>query len=62
MGELYHQGSRQLQDQFDSRRIADQLERRPVHAAFTKGDRTFIERSPMFFLATADAESRPDCS
>jgi hypothetical protein len=25
MGDMYHQGSRHLQDQFDSRRIADRL-------------------------------------
>jgi predicted pyridoxine 5'-phosphate oxidase superfamily flavin-nucleotide-binding protein len=62
MGDLYHQGSRQLQDQFDSRRIADRLDQRTLHVSFTEGDRAFIERSPMFFLATADAEGRPDCS
>jgi len=62
MSSMYHGGSRTLQDQFDSRRIADRLEQRTVHAAFTDEDRAFIEHSPMFFLATADAEGRPDCS
>ena len=28
---LYHQGNRQLQDQFDSRRIADRLEQVTLH-------------------------------
>src|ERR1700676_5570389 len=59
---MYNWGSRQLQGQFDSYRIADRLEQRTVHQAFTDDDRAFIERSPMFFLATADAEGRPDCS
>src|SRR5579859_7914538 len=62
MSSMYHWGSRQLQDQFDSQRIADRLEQRTVHDTFTDEDRAFIERSPMFFLATADAEGRPDCS
>jgi len=62
MSSMYHQGSRQLQEQFDSQRIADRLEQRTVHATFTAEDRAFVERSPMFFLATADAEGRPDCS
>jgi len=30
--------------------------------AFTAGDRAFIESRPLFFLATADAEGRPDVS
>ena len=62
MSSMYHQGSRQLQRQFDSQRIADRLEERTVHATFTDEDRAFIERSLMFFLATADAEGRPECS
>ena len=59
---MYHDGSRRLQDRFDSRRIADRLEQVTVHVAFSEKDRDLIERSPMFFLATADAEGRPDCS
>ena len=58
----YHAGSRSLQDQFDSRRIADRLAEVQLHTAFTDEDRAFIERSPMFFLATADLDGRPDCS
>jgi hypothetical protein len=60
--EMYHEGSRRLQDQFDSRRIADRLEQVTVHTAFTDSDRRFIEGCSMFFLATADAQGRPDCS
>src|SRR5438309_8123569 len=62
MSSMYHWGSRQLQDQFDSQRIADRLEQRTVHETFTEEDRALIERLPMFFLATADAEGRPQCS
>jgi hypothetical protein len=59
---MYHEGSRRLQDRFDSRRIADRLEEVTVHTTFSERDRELIERSPMFFLATADAGGRPDCS
>ncbi len=59
---LYHEGSRQLQDRFQTRRLADRLEEVIAHDVFTDADRAFIESRPMFFLATADAEGRPDCS
>ena len=59
---LYHEGNRQLQDAFDSRRIADRLEDKLTRTAFTADDRTFIESVIYFFIATADADGRPDCS
>ena len=55
---LYHDGSRRLQDRFETRRLADRLEEVIAHVAFTDGDRAFIESRPMFFLATADAAKR----
>jgi predicted pyridoxine 5'-phosphate oxidase superfamily flavin-nucleotide-binding protein len=62
VAELYHHGARELQDRFDTRRIADRLEEVTVHDTITAEDRAFIERMDMFFLATADAEGRPQCS
>ncbi|MBI4923159.1 MAG: pyridoxamine 5'-phosphate oxidase family protein [Devosia nanyangense] len=59
---LYHEGNRRLQDQFDSRPIADRLETVTTRTAFTTADTAFIESMPYFFLATADADGRPDCS
>jgi predicted pyridoxine 5'-phosphate oxidase superfamily flavin-nucleotide-binding protein len=59
---LYHEGNRTLQDQFDSRRIADRLEEITLHTRFSDGDRALIERAEMFFLATADASGYPDVS
>ena len=56
---LYHHGARELQDRFDTRRIADRLEDVKVHEAITAEDRAFIERMDMFFLATGDADGRP---
>src|SRR3954468_10032074 len=59
---MYHDGNRQLQDRFDSRRISDRLEEKLTRREFTADDKSFIEGLPYFFLATADAEGRPDCS
>jgi len=59
---LYHAGNRELQDRFESRRIADRLEETLCRARFTEADKAFIEGSIYFFLATADAAGRPDCS
>jgi hypothetical protein len=59
----YHEGSRALQDRFDARRLADRLEERFLSRGIIgPEDRAFIERMDMFFLATADAEGRPQCS
>src|SRR6266850_2582575 len=58
----YHAGMRELQDHFDSRRLADRLHERLSRTAFADEDRAFIEASSLFFLATADAEGQPDCS
>jgi predicted pyridoxine 5'-phosphate oxidase superfamily flavin-nucleotide-binding protein len=59
---MFHDGNRQLQDRFDSRRISDRLEEKLTRTAFTDDDKAFIEGSAYFFLATADAQGRPDCS
>ena len=59
---MYHDGNRELQDRFDSRRIADRLVEVLHRAAFSEEDRAFIESRTMFFLATADASGSPDCS
>jgi len=59
---MYHHGSRQLQDDFSTRKLADRLAEVLARDAFTDEDRAFIESRPLFFLATADAQGRPDCS
>jgi predicted pyridoxine 5'-phosphate oxidase superfamily flavin-nucleotide-binding protein len=60
-GSFYHQGHRELQDQFESRRIADRLESFS-RLTFAAGDRELIENALFFFLATADQNGQPDCS
>ncbi|MEO8297665.1 MAG: pyridoxamine 5'-phosphate oxidase family protein [Burkholderiales bacterium] len=58
----YHPGMRQLQDQRDTRAIADRLAEVTLRTEFSAEDRAFIERCAMFFVATADADGQPDCS
>lgn len=59
---MFHGGMRRLQDARKTRALADRLEHVTVHTAFTDEDRAFISRAAMCFVATADAEGRPDCS
>ncbi|HRI17569.1 MAG TPA: GNAT family N-acetyltransferase [Burkholderiaceae bacterium] len=59
---LYHDGMRRLQDARETRPLADRLQQVTVRRAFTDEDRAFIDACPMFFVATADAQGRPDCS
>lgn len=59
---IYNDGSRAFQDRFDTRRLADRLEERLVRDHVTEDDRAFISARDMLFLATADAEGRPQCS
>jgi uncharacterized protein len=62
MDPLYHGGSRGLQDRFDTRRIADRLEEKTVRDSIDDDDRAFIEARDMFFIATADADGKPQSS
>ena len=58
----YHEGHRRLQDQFDTRCIADRLRQVTMRTAFTDDDKTFIEGRIFFFVATATAAGRPTCN
>lgn len=61
MGRDYHPGQIELQERFDSTRLAGLLA--DVTAAeFSDEIARFIEARDMFFLATADSEGRPECS
>jgi len=62
MSSLYSPSARALQDQFDTRRLADRLADVTVHDRFTPDDRRFLERLDMFFLASVDAGGQPTCS
>jgi uncharacterized protein len=58
----YHDGNRRYQDRFDTRRLADRIDERIVHDHIDEDDRAFIERCDMLFVATADADGKPQCS
>lgn len=60
--DIYHDGSRQLQDRFSTRKLADRLVEIGAKDSFDDDHRLFIESRPFFFLSTADADGRPDCS
>lgn len=62
MSTLYPPTARALQDQFDTRRLADRLADVKVHDQFTPDDRAFIESLDMFFLATVADDGQPTCS
>lgn len=63
MSSSYHAGSRALQEQFDTRRLADRLHEKFLSQPLIDAEaRAFIERMDMFFLATADAEGHAQCS
>lgn len=62
MSDIYHDGSRQLQDEFDTRRLADRLDEAIVQDSILPSDREFIERLDMFFIATVDERGHVNCS
>lgn len=59
---MYHDGDRDLQDRFDTRRIADRIDERLVSDTISEHDRRFIETRDMFFLASSDDNGLPRCS
>lgn len=61
MPDIFHQGSRELQDRFDTRRMADRVGGL-MHDTIAPHDKAFIERMDMFFIATVDEEGRANCS
>jgi len=62
MSEYFHEGNRQLQDKFDTRRLADRLQVGIIQPLITPPDAAFIEAQNMFFLATVDDKGQANCS
>jgi hypothetical protein len=58
----YNEASRGLQDRYDTRRLADRIAERVVRDRIDADDKAFIESCDMLFIATADAQGRPNCS
>lgn len=60
--ELYGAGARALQDEFDSRRLADRLGELTVHAELTDDDISLITAQSTTWISTVDADGWPDVS
>jgi uncharacterized protein len=62
MSRLYGPIHRSLQDRFDTRRLADNVEARVVLTEIPPEHKAFIESRDMFFLSTIDHQGRPTVS
>lgn len=62
MSNYYGATHRALQDEFDTRPLADLMEGGVMHDEFTPAEIEFIQSRDMFFLATVDPSGRPTVS
>ena len=62
MSNYYGAAHRALQDEFDTRRLADLMEGGVIHTEFAPHEIDFIQSRDMFFLATIDQSGRPTVS
>jgi uncharacterized protein len=58
---FFHEGMRELQDEFDGRRVAEAIEKHRKHYSFWDDEREWIETAPFFFIASSYGEY-VDCS
>lgn len=61
MENWYHEGQREFQDRFDTRRLADRLAEAATDT-FSEDLVHFVETRDMFFIASTDTDGSPDCS
>jgi predicted pyridoxine 5'-phosphate oxidase superfamily flavin-nucleotide-binding protein len=62
MSNIYLDSHRELQDRFDTRRLADRLDESLEHDTIIESEKDFIESRDMFFLASVDARGHASCS
>ena len=62
MSRLYEDSHRALQDEFDTRSLADGIEQAAVRSTIGTEDAAFIEARDMFFLSTVNAAGQPTVS
>ncbi len=62
MSTFYTNEQRDLQEQFETVKMADLLHQVIVHSEVQEAERAFIESRDMFFLATVDGHGQPTCS
>lgn len=62
MSRLFGPQHRDLQDHFESRKMADRIEQVAAQTGIDEAAKAFIESRDMFFLATVDHQGRPTVS
>ena len=62
MSKVYGDAHRALQDQFDSRRLADRIEEIIIKQEIGDVEKGYIESRDMFFLSSIDHQGRPTVS
>lgn len=62
MTEIFHKGNVELQEHFNSRKLADRVNELIVHETITDEERAFIESRDMFFISSVDDQGRPTVS
>jgi predicted pyridoxine 5'-phosphate oxidase superfamily flavin-nucleotide-binding protein len=62
MSDIYREGHRKIQEQFDTLRLANRLDETIVRESFDEEDTAFIQQIDMFFLATVDDRGHVTCS
>jgi uncharacterized protein len=61
-GELYGDGARRFQDEFETRGLADRLAKRTLRTELNQGDIDLIRGQSTVWIATVDADGWPDVS
>ncbi len=62
MSDIYHNGNRDLQNHFNTEKLADRVNELIVHEEITEQERDFISTRDMFFISTVDEQGRPTVS
>lgn len=62
MSDIYGEGHRKFQEQFETRKMADRMEEMIIKNALDDMDKQFVSTRDMFFLATVDHQGRPTVS
>ena len=62
MSRLYGEQHRALQEEFDTKNMADRIEELACKTEFDEESKGFIEAMDMFFLSTVDHQGRPTVS
>ena len=59
---MFHDKQRDLQDRFDTQKLADRLHEIIIQAIISPEDQDYIADKNMFFLATVDDQGQANCS